>query len=113
MLVSAILDEQFSYSGIVSNQIIVNFWRLPKELLILLIKGYQKTLSPDHGALKGLFPHGCCRHSPTCSEYAIEVIRRRGLVVGSLLTTWRVLRCNPFARPSDERLAEAVKKTLS
>ena len=39
-----------------------------------------------------------CRFLPTCSEYAIEAVRKRGVVVGGALATWRVLRCQPLCR---------------
>lgn len=39
---------------------------------------------------------GQCRFSPTCSRYAEQVIRSRGVLVGIPLAAWRVLRCNPF-----------------
>ena len=39
-----------------------------------------------------------CRFLPTCSEYTIEAIQERGLVVGLLKGAWRILRCNPFCK---------------
>ena len=39
-----------------------------------------------------------CRFTPTCSEYAMEAIGKFGAVKGTLLGTYRVLRCNPFCR---------------
>lgn len=87
-----------------------NIWRLPRNLIMLLIRGYQQTLSPDHGPLKHLHPYGYCRHSPTCSVYAIDVLEKRGAVIGSLLAAKRVLSCNPWVKPSDERLRELAAK---
>lgn len=60
-----------------------------------LIHLYQETLSPDHGIVKGLFPHGVCRFTPTCSEYAFQAIDQRGWS-GLVLAIKRVLRCHPF-----------------
>ncbi|MED5329681.1 MAG: membrane protein insertion efficiency factor YidD [Planctomycetota bacterium] len=37
-----------------------------------------------------------CRFTPTCSRYAAEAIGHRGPIVGSAMTLWRILRCNPF-----------------
>ncbi len=62
-----------------------------KRLCILLIRGYQKFISP-------LKP-SCCRFTPTCSAYAIEAFEKRGFFIGLFLTVWRILRCNPFCRP--------------
>ncbi|MFR9161079.1 MAG: membrane protein insertion efficiency factor YidD [Ruthenibacterium lactatiformans] len=60
-----------------------------KRFLIFLIKGYQKFISPLLG--------DNCRFYPTCSAYAIEALRVHGALKGSLLATWRILRCNPSA----------------
>ena len=60
-----------------------------------LIRLYQKTLSPDHGPLKRLFPEGYCKFAPSCSEYTRLAIEKNGVIVGSLRGAWRVLRCNP------------------
>ena len=50
---------------------------------------YRRVISPMKRAPS-------CRYLPTCSEYAIEAVKTRGIVVGSALATWRVLRCNPL-----------------
>ena len=44
-----------------------------------------------------LFPT-TCKYHPSCSQYAIDAVRAKGLVRGSLLAGWRVLRCNPWSR---------------
>lgn len=81
---------------------------LPATLMIAFITLYQRTLSPDHGPLRHLHSYGYCRHSPTCSVYAKQVIGERGAVIGGLLALRRVLTCNPFAKPSKERLLEVA-----
>ena len=53
-----------------------------------LIRFYRYYISP-------CFPP-CCRFRPTCSAYAISALQIHGLLKGSLLTIWRILRCNPF-----------------
>lgn len=65
------------------------------KILIFLITGYQKTISPDHGFLKWFFPNGYCQYYPSCSQYAKESLRARGLR-GLPAAVWRVLRCNPW-----------------
>jgi putative membrane protein insertion efficiency factor len=82
--------------------------RLPASLLILTIKVYQRTLSPDHGPLKVLWPHGYCRHSPTCSQYGIQVLHARLLPVALALIAKRILSCNPWTPPTDAKLLEAA-----
>jgi putative component of membrane protein insertase Oxa1/YidC/SpoIIIJ protein YidD len=81
---------------------------LPRNLIVGIITGYQHTLSPDHGPLRHLYPYGYCRHSPTCSVYAKDVIGKRGVVIGIPMSVWRVLKCNPFAKPSEERIREIL-----
>ena len=44
------------------------------------------------------FSHGSCRFTPTCSQYAIEAIEIHGIIKGSLMAIWRILRCNPFCK---------------
>ena len=61
-----------------------------KHIMIWLVRLYQKFISP-------LKPP-CCRFTPTCSAYAIEAFQKRGFFIGFILTTWRILRCNPFCR---------------
>ena len=60
-----------------------------KYLCIALIKFYRKYLSK-------LKSNPTCRFTPTCSAYALEAYRKRGFIVGTILTVWRILRCNPF-----------------
>ncbi len=60
-----------------------------KYLCIALIKFYRKYLSR-------LKSNPTCRFTPTCSAYALEAYRKRGFIVGTILTVWRILRCNPF-----------------
>lgn len=39
-----------------------------------------------------------CRFTPSCSHYASEALLRRGLLLGSCLALWRVLRCQPLCK---------------
>ncbi len=43
-----------------------------------------------------LFPT-TCKYEPSCSQYAIDAVRKKGLFYGSLLAGWRLLRCNPWS----------------
>ena len=61
---------------------------LPRRMLVGLIRGYQKFISP------GLPP--ACRFYPSCSQYAIEAIARHGALRGSWLAARRLARCHPF-----------------
>ena len=61
-----------------------------KRFIIGVIRFYRKYISP----LKA----PSCKFYPTCSEYAIEAIEKKGLIKGIALAVWRILRCNPFSR---------------
>lgn len=43
-----------------------------------------------------------CRFDPTCSRYALDALRRHGAIRGVWLTTWRLLRCQPFCEPGHD-----------
>ena len=58
------------------------------RVLIALVRGYQKIISP-------LLGHNC-RFTPTCSQYALEAIEKYGALKGGWLAFRRILRCNPF-----------------
>lgn len=69
---------------------------LPRRIIINLIRIYQKTLSFDHGPLKNFYPHGFCRFTPSCSQYGLEAFAKYGVIRGGLMTSWRIIRCNPW-----------------
>lgn len=58
------------------------------RLLILPIRFYQKFISP-------LTPPSC-RYTPTCSQYAVEALRKHGPIKGMYLAVHRLLRCHPW-----------------
>lgn len=62
-----------------------------KKIMLFLIRFYRKYISPYK-----VYTH--CIYTPTCSEYALEAIEKYGALKGGLLTAWRILRCNPFAK---------------
>jgi putative membrane protein insertion efficiency factor len=59
------------------------------QLAVGLIKLYQNTVSK-------VLP-SVCRFQPTCSQYALEAIKKYGFARGSWLATRRIIRCNPFS----------------
>jgi putative membrane protein insertion efficiency factor len=61
-----------------------------KKILQFFIKLYRKFLSP-------ILPQSC-RFTPSCSEYALEALEKHGAIKGTILSAYRVLRCNPFCR---------------
>ena len=59
-----------------------------KQLMILVVRGYQVVLSPHLPA--------SCRYYPTCSHYAIEALEKHGALRGGWLAVKRIARCHPF-----------------
>ena len=68
------------------------------SFLALMIRGYQKFLSPLLGPR--------CRYYPTCSNYALQAVHTHGALKGTLLGTWRVLRCNPWSKGGVDHIPE-------
>lgn len=63
---------------------------LPRNAVIALLMAYRRVVSPLYGDV--------CRYHPSCSCYAQGAVQQSGVVVGSALAVWRVLRCNPWSR---------------
>jgi uncharacterized protein len=61
-----------------------------KSLPALCLRFYKGAISP--------YLPAACRFVPSCSEYAAEAVAKHGLLYGSTLGLWRLLRCNPFTR---------------
>ncbi|HEY5298712.1 MAG TPA: membrane protein insertion efficiency factor YidD [Verrucomicrobiae bacterium] len=63
-------------------------------ILIFAIRVYRWTISP---AQIFLFGPGCgCRFTPTCSQYALDAVRERGALAGTVLVAKRICRCHPW-----------------
>jgi putative membrane protein insertion efficiency factor len=64
-------------------------WNLGVAVLVWMVRGYQRVVSP-------LLPPRCKYH-PSCSQYAVDAIGRYGATRGLVLAGWRLLRCNPLS----------------
>lgn len=62
-----------------------------KKYAIKAIRWYQKKISPVKSHV--------CRHTPTCSHYALEAYETHNFVYASLLTSKRIITCNPLFKP--------------
>ncbi|MDD5340906.1 MAG: membrane protein insertion efficiency factor YidD [Patescibacteria group bacterium] len=69
-----------------------------KNVTLLVILIYQRTLSFDHGPMRYIFPFWGCRFYPTCSEYTFEAIQKYGVIKGTWLGAKRIMRCHPLAK---------------
>ena len=67
----------------------ITLTNLPRLLVLGVIRLYQMTIS------RGL-PPDTCRFYPTCSHYGYQAIYRFGVLKGSWMAIYRVIRCNPF-----------------
>lgn len=77
------------------------FQKINKSLAgpaLLLIRIYQKTLSPDQSWRRVYYPQGFCRYWPHCSEYGHQALQKYGLFPGTLKAAARILRCHPLAK---------------
>lgn len=57
------------------------------QVLLLVYKRFVSPILPDS-----------CRYHPSCSTYAVRAIERHGALKGTILATWRLLRCNPWSK---------------
>lgn len=65
-----------------------------QHILILGVRLYRWVLSPLQTFLFG--PMARCRFTPSCSEYALEALRRHGALAGTWLAVKRIARCHPW-----------------
>lgn len=64
-----------------------------KKLIIFLLKGYQRWISPIFCFL-GVH----CKFYPSCSNYMMQAIQKYGMIKGVFLGIKRLFRCHPFAK---------------
>lgn len=70
--------------------------QFPSRLLVVLLRLYQRAISP---VLPVVFGPACgCRFAPSCSHYAIEAVQTHGALFGSFLAVTRLLKCTPLHR---------------
>jgi len=61
-----------------------------KKVFVTIIKFYQLAISPHI--------RKACRFYPSCSQYCIMAVEKKGFLRGISLGFWRVLRCNPLGK---------------
>jgi putative membrane protein insertion efficiency factor len=70
------------------------FKTITQKILVFFIRLYQILISPLIG--------GQCRFYPSCSNYAIEAIEKKGIIKGFFLSLWRILRCGPWSEGGND-----------
>ena len=73
------------------------------RILTLPVHAYRLVVSPLLGSN--------CRFQPTCSEYALEALRRHGAFRGGWLALRRVLRCHPGGGSGYDPVPEPKERT--
>jgi putative membrane protein insertion efficiency factor len=63
---------------------------LPRNCAVVILRAYRAVISPLYGDV--------CRYYPSCSRYTLEAIQEYGLIRGTALGAWRILRCHPWAK---------------
>lgn len=69
-----------------------------REAFLAPLHLYRWLISPN------LKPR--CRYYPSCSSYAVEAVRELGILRGTILASWRVVRCNPWSQGGVDELAD-------
>ena len=64
------------------------FW--PRQVYLLPVRFYRLTLARWMG--------GQCRFLPTCSQYFIDAVEKKGIIRGTFKGLWRLLRCHPWSK---------------
>jgi len=73
---------------ILENPVSAGIRTIFRVLFVALIRFYQLAISP--------YLPKSCRYTPTCSEYTIQALKTRGIIVGLFLSTRRIISCNPW-----------------
>ncbi len=63
---------------------------LPRNACVAILRGYRAVISPLYGDV--------CRYYPSCSAYTLQAIQKFGVIRGSVLGLWRIIRCHPWAK---------------
>lgn len=72
-----------------------------ENTFVFFIETYQKNISPFLGKN--------CKHYPSCSHYGKEALQKHGIIKGFILTTARILRCNPWSLGGFDPVPEEVR----
>lgn len=80
---------------------LVTLCLIPRNLALAFVLFWRKFISPIYGDV--------CRYVPTCSDYGMQQLQQRGLLIGGVLTFWRILRCNPWSHGGSDPVTLAPK----
>jgi putative membrane protein insertion efficiency factor len=83
-------------------RVLLTIWLLPRNVGVLLLRGYRAVISPLYGDV--------CRYYPSCSHYTLHAVQEYGLIRGSIIGALRIARCHPWARGGVD---EVHRRTVS
>ncbi len=83
-------DQQVKISEPRLRDLPFTVWNIPKFILLGMIRLYQIIVSPA-------LPPDTCKFYPSCSHYGYQAIYKYGVLKGTGMAIWRVLRCNPYS----------------
>lgn len=69
-----------------------------RTIAVAPLRLYQRAISPALPAR--------CKYYPSCSEYAVQAVRRYGVLRGIVLAVWRILRCNPWSHGGVDHVSD-------
>jgi putative membrane protein insertion efficiency factor len=69
-----------------------------RELFLVPLHVYRRLISPV------LPPR--CKYYPSCSAYAVQAVRELGVIRGTVVAAWRVMRCNPWSLGGVDELSD-------
>jgi putative membrane protein insertion efficiency factor len=72
--------------------------RLTRTIVLLPLLAYRRLISPA-------LPQRC-KYYPSCSAYAEQAVRELGIIRGTILAAWRLVRCNPWSHGGVDELAD-------
>ena len=73
------------------------------KAVLFPVRFYQKHLSR-----RKKLPS--CRFLPTCSQYCVEALTEWGILIGLILSLWRLLRCNPLCKGGYDPVPERKRR---
>ena len=76
-----------------------------RKPILFLINVYRKKLSGKKKA-------PCCRYFPSCSNYTYRAVNEWGSLIGLIMGTLRILRCNPLFRSGVDRVPRRRRKMI-
>jgi uncharacterized protein len=83
------------------NRLLLTAYHAPRNLLVVLVRGYRLLLSPWLGS--------SCRFTPTCSAYALEALQQHGALGGAYLAAARIVRCQPWCAGGHDAVPAQVR----